>query len=218
MTQTHFLVAAALFCSPKRPPAQNVAVLIGALAPDFAIYALFVWSKLAGVPERQLWSDIYFSEPMLTITAIGNSAPLYMAVVIAGLALVTSQKIEAVAASSHGSMGLARYIDPKHTNVWVLGGMAALTHVALDFPVHAGDAHPHFWPLTDWRFFSPVSYWDPSHYGHVFAPLEAALGIFLAIMLFRRFKARWVRALTLILIAAYIAVPAYFTLVLGGAN
>lgn len=88
--------------------------------------------------------------------------------------------------------------------------------MALDFPVHADDAHPHFWPLTGWRFFSPVSYWDSAHYGNFFASLEGILGIALAVILFRRFKAVWIRLLTGSLIVAYVAVPAYFILVLGG--
>jgi len=32
--------------------------------------------------------------------------------------------------------------------------------MVLDFPFHAEDAHKHFWPLSDWRFHSPFSYWD----------------------------------------------------------
>ena len=38
---------------------------------------------------------------------------------------------------------------------------AALVHLTLDFPLHNDDARAHFWPLTNWKFTSPVSYWDP---------------------------------------------------------
>ncbi|MEO1745612.1 MAG: hypothetical protein AAFR13_03700 [Pseudomonadota bacterium] len=219
MTQTHFLVGAALLCGPNRPARQNAAVLIGAFVPDFAIYALFIWSKIAGIPERELWNVIYFSEPMLTYTAIGNSAPLYAMITILGIAMVRSASAEF--AGSHATdvpVGMGRFVDPAYTNVVILFGLGALAHVALDFPVHADDAHPHFWPVTDWRFFSPVSYWDNNHYGNWFAPIEALLGIVLAAILFRRFKALWVRALTAILMLAYIAVPAYFILILGGSS
>ena len=94
MTQTHFLVAATLLCSPKRPAKQNASVLLGAFAPDFAIYTLFVWSKIAGIPERDLWNVVYFSEPMLTYTAIGNSAPFYAMITILGIAILRSKSVE----------------------------------------------------------------------------------------------------------------------------
>ena len=34
------------------------------------------------------------------------------------------------------------------------------------------DAHRHFYPLSDYRFISLVSYWDPRHYGTVAMPAE----------------------------------------------
>ena len=63
---------------------------------------------------------------------------------------------------------------------------------------------------------SAVSYWDPRHHGSVFIFIEAALGLALAVILFRRFEARWVRIVLGLLILAYLAVPVYFTLQLGG--
>lgn len=217
MTQTHFLIAAALFCRPDRPPRQNIAVLAGAFAPDAALYTLFVWSKIAGIPEGYLWNVVYFAQPMATFTAIFNSVPLYALIAIFGIAMVKPASVEL--AGPHGPdtpVGFARFLAPSHTNMALLFGLAALTHLAGDLPVHAGDAHPHFWPVTDWRFVSPVSYWDPRHFGGQFAIFEALLGVVLSVILFRRFKAWWIRALTVLLVVAYVAVPAYFYLVLGG--
>ena len=99
----------------------------------------------------------------------------------------------------------------------VLGlfALAAITHLMGDFPVHAKDAHPHFWPFTTWRFHSSVSYWDHRYYGNVFSLLEALLGIMLSIILFRRFNVKWVKILAVLAICAYVAVPVYFKLALG---
>lgn len=217
MTQTHFLVAAALFCNPKRPARQNAAVLAGAFAPDAAIYTLFIWSKIVGIPEQELWSVVYFAEPMTTMTAIANSAPLYVLIGIIGIALVRPASVELAGPHAAGTpAGFGRFVAASHTNMSILFALAALTHLAGDLPVHAGDAHPHFWPLTDWRFISPVSYWDPRHFGTQFGVAETVLGIALSVIVFRRFKALWVRGLTLALIAAYMAVPVYFLVVLGG--
>ncbi|MFN3226527.1 MAG: hypothetical protein ACE360_09810, partial [Hyphomicrobiales bacterium] len=60
-TQTHLLVAAALFAKPNAPK-RNAALVIGALLPDAAIFGLFGWAVLTGVPQSELWGRIYFSE------------------------------------------------------------------------------------------------------------------------------------------------------------
>ena len=39
-----------------------------------------------------------------------------------------------------------------------------LLHVLGDIFLHHDDAHGHFFPLSNWRFMSPVSYWDPNHH------------------------------------------------------
>lgn len=198
-TQTHLLVAAAIFAKPDQPK-RNTALIIGALLPDAAIFALFGWAVLTGVPQEVLWREIYFSEPMLTLTAIGNSAPLYAAI--------------ALAAWAYARWRTGRPL-PVLPTLTVLG-LAALTHLAGDFPVHVDDAHPHFWPLTDWRFRSPVSYWDNAHHGRAFGAFEAALGITLAAILFFRFKALWVRALLALCVLAYLAVPVFWYLQFAG--
>ncbi|MDQ6971679.1 MAG: hypothetical protein Q9M30_03440 [Mariprofundaceae bacterium] len=45
-------------------------------------------------------------------------------------------------------------------------------HSCFDFPLHHNDAHHHFYPLSMWQFHSPVSYWDPAHYGGIAGPVE----------------------------------------------
>ncbi len=198
MTQTHLLVGAALFAKPGQR-VRNTAVIVGSLIPDAAIYVLFVWSKVMSIPETQVWRELYWQEPWQTWTAAGNSAPLYLGLLILGVILLRTGGL-----------------------LWKIGlfatflALAALVHVAMDLPVHVDDAHRHLWPLSDWKFISPISYWDPDHHGRVVSIIEGCLGIVLAILLFRRFKNWLVRGLLLLLIAAYIAVPVYFTLMLGG--
>ena len=213
MTQTHGLVAAALLTSPNRSKRHNFAVLLGSLMPDIAIFGLYAWSKIEKIPESILWRDVYFSEPMLTITAIGNSLPLYLFVlfVAMGVGAVRSKKacltVDVGLGQTHFSWLVTR-------SAIALFALAAITHLVGDFPVHAADAHPHFWPFSDWRFHSPISYWDSNHYGHVFFYVEAILGVMLSIILFRRFKVASVRALIGLLMCAYVAVPLYFSLAL----
>ena len=205
-TQTHLLIAGALLCRRRidgGTPLRNGAVVAGALLPDAGVYGLFLWSKLAGVPERDLWSRIYFSEPMQTVQAVLNSVPLYAVLLVAAAILLRPGE------EANGSGFVARRSLPG------LLALAALLHLAGDLPVHADDAHRHFWPVTDWRFHSPVSYWNPSQGGAWFVWVEGAIGIACAVALWRRFAARWVRALLALAVVAYLAVPLYFTLALG---
>ncbi|WP_136660248.1 hypothetical protein [Nitratireductor sp. XY-223] len=187
-TQTHVLLAAAILAKPGEP-ARNTAVIAGALVPDLAIYTLFVWSKFAGVPERTVWSELYFQPPWSDAVTVGNSAPLYVLVLLIGLVA-------------------SRWLRP--AALLTFFALAALIHLATDLPVHVNDAHAHFWPFSDWRFRSPVSYWNPSHNGNLFALVEIGIGILLSFILWRRFHALWVRALLVLAVIAYLGPPLYF--------
>ncbi len=209
-TQTHLLLASALFARTGARKA-NLAVLAGAFVPDGALFAMFLGSRIAGIPEGEFWGKIYFGPFVQSVQAVANSAPLYAAIALLGWILARQAVTPATAMSHEASPLGANGLLPLAT----LFGLAALTHLAGDFPVHVNDAHRHFWPLSDWRFRSPVSYWDPAHYGQWFSLFEMALGIALAVILWRRFSARWVRTLMGLAILLYIAVPAYFILMIG---
>ena len=72
----------------------------------------------------------------------------------------------------------------KRTWVYFFAGMAL--HDLEDLPVHAEYAHRHFLPFSDWRFFSPISYSDPHHYGTIIAPLEWLMVLVCIAILWRR--------------------------------
>ena len=196
MTQTHLLAAAAAFAKPDHP-ARNAGLVAGALLPDAAIYILFAYTKIAGIPETTLWRELYFAPWFQDWVAMGNSLFLWLALLVVGFLLLRLP--------SAFRIGLF---------VFFLA-LAALLHVALDLPVHHDDAHRHLWPVSDWRFLSPVSYWDPAHHGRVLIWFEAALGVALAIVLWRRFGSATIRAVLAFAAIAYVAVPAYFTWRLG---
>ena len=201
MSQTHILLASALLAKPADTTngrLRNAAVVLGSFLPDAAIYVLFGWSKIAGIPERQVWDEIYFSDIWQDWVAAGNSLPIWIVTLVVGALALRSG-------------GLHRF-----GILLFFAAAAALIHIAGDLPVHVDDAHRHLWPLSDFRFVSPVSYWDADHHGRTFMFVEAALGLTLCFILFRRFTARWVRIGLSQLLIAYIAVPFYFLVVLGG--
>ncbi|MEO9968703.1 MAG: cobalamin biosynthesis protein CobQ, partial [Hyphomonadaceae bacterium] len=150
MTQTHLLIAAALLNRPGHKK-RNIAVLTGALIPDAAIYLLFVYGMITGIPQQTLWRETYWLDSWQYWVTAGNSLPLYLALLIAALF---------IAAPKDGR--------PRWQSLPALFAIAAITHLAGDFPVHSDDAHIHFWPFTEWRFNSPVSYWDRDHHAGIF--------------------------------------------------
>lgn len=186
MTPTHLLVGAAAFARPGEYQ-RNRAVLIGALLPDLSIFVLYFWGRaIAGYPARHVWREVYWQEPWQTLGAISNSFPLFLAILAIGWWL-------------------------KRPVILAFAG-AALLHLACDLPLHVLDAHRHFWPISDWRFQSPVSYWDGRFHGRVVRIFEIAFAISLIVLLARRFKGLAVRVLLGAALASYIAVPLYFRL------
>lgn len=197
-TQTHLLLASALFARPGRENRlRNAAVLSGALLPDAVIFVMFIWSKLIGAPESEVWSNWYFTPPWLTAIDWMNSLPLFGVILLAGWMLPR---------------------DPPAWNLLsstlILFALAAITHLLGDLPFHVDDGHAHFVPLTEWRFVSPISYWDPRHYGNIVALLELGLGLLLIIILWRRFTGKLVRALLGLAVVSY-AVPYVWFVLLG---
>jgi hypothetical protein len=195
-TQTHILLAGALFARPGRENRlANTAVLIGAFVPDALIFVMFVWSKFIGAPEAEVWNVWYFSPPWMTAIDWMNSIPLFLGVALPAYAL------------RQRSPEFTRY-----TNALLLFALAALVHILGDLPFHVEDGHAHFIPFSQWRFASPVSYWDPRYFGNVVALIELALGLALITVLWSRFRSRSVLVLAVV---AY-AVPYVWFVLLGG--
>jgi hypothetical protein len=82
--------------------------------------------------------------------------------------------------------------------VIALCGVAVL-HLGFDFLLHNDDGRAHFRPLRNWVFQSPVSYWDPDHYGNIAGAAEVALSLLCGGILWRRFMGLWMRSLIVLL-------------------
>ena len=189
MTQTHLLAASALLTRPGHGY-RNIAVIFGALLPDISIFILFFWARgVVGISEAELWSVTYWSEPWQTLSAVSHSFPLFL--LLAALAYYFKSQLLFIIAA------------------------AALLHIALDFPVHADDAHKHFWPLTDWRFFSPLSYWDEKYFAHLVRPIEILISFTCLIVLWRRFEVNHVRAVLGLIMISYVMVIGYCSVMLS---
>ncbi len=186
---THSLLALALL-SKKDSPKRNWAVFLGSFIPDLAIYLWAPYQKFVnGVSGEDMWRELYFQAPMQNLIAYFNSIPIYLALLAFGWV--------------------------SRTKIWgqmlLFFAAAALIHMATDLPVHAEDAYRHFWPLTDWRFFSPLSYWDKGHHAGWVNLIEAVIAFASIAVLWRRFPKLWVKivlGLVTVLYAAMIVITA----------
>lgn len=75
-----------------------------------------------------------------------------------------------------------RYFDPNWQNFFNI--FNSIPFILLTFCgcflLHQEDSHRHLYPLSDFRFFSPVSYFNPNHYGNVVVIFEMLLsGVYL---------------------------------------
>ena len=164
-TIAHMVIASAALAR-KDAPKRNWMVIGGAFIPDASMFVFFAWSRLQGWSGDETWNVQYWTEPWQTLGAASNSFVLFGALLIVAVW--------------------------RKWNLWTVFAAAALLHIALDFPLHADDAHRHFWPLSDWRFFSPVSYWDPAQNGLIGASIETASALLATGVLWWRFpRLRW---------------------------
>lgn len=162
-TPAHLIFGAAAFGKPEQRWTMTAAVL-GGLAPDLSLYLLVAWHLLiVETPAQVVFDELYFSDAWQQIFAVDNSFFVWGAV----LAVAIWRKWVPVIAFA----------------------AAAILHVLLDFPLHAGDGRPHFWPVTMWVFDSPFSYWDNRFGARWIGPVELAVTAALVVILWRRVRA-----------------------------
>ncbi|KNG92731.1 hypothetical protein [Pseudaestuariivita atlantica] len=154
-TPAHLIFGIAAFGKPDRP-ATLWAATLGALAPDLSLYLMGAVSLyLLRIPPNVVFGELYYSDAWQTVFAIDNSAILW-----GGL--------------------LAWALWRRHAVLTAFAG-AGLLHIALDFPLHHDDGRAHFWPLTNWIFESPVSYWDARRHAGIVGPIEGAASLILGL-------------------------------------
>jgi len=178
-TPAHLLLGGALLGRGQR--GLIWAAFAGAMLPDLSLYVMAgVSLSILGIPAQRVFNELYFSDAWQTVFAIDNSFILWSLLL-------------AVAVWKRSGWGMA------------LTG-AALLHLALDFPLHHDDGRPHFWPLSDWVFESPFSYWDRGHGAMWIAPLEAFAATLAAVWVWTRRQGWKIGILTGVLLLAELQV------------
>lgn len=193
LTSTHMLLGAAAATKPHFRTRLVALALFGGLLPDLSIVIMFAYTRVVGMQGRDVWrapDGLYWQEPWQTFSAISNSIPLWMTLSLIGIYFFKrSDRLK--------DFGLALLVL----------SFSCLLHVLGDFPVHTDDAHVHFWPFSDWRFNSPVSYYQSSHYGDIFRMFEMTGALALTAYLVVLYKTWGIRIVVLLLGLTPVVMP-----------
>lgn len=151
------------------PPLKSTALLIGSVAPDIPLILLtigFIASDmLAG---HKMGPDLDASQ--------SNVAYLFRYLFFHNRWVLTLHNL------FHGPLVLIFYMAIGY-GAWRFGknwgaslfwfAFSCGLHTLVDIPLHTDDGPLLFFPFNwETRFHSPLSYWDPRHYGNYWSPFE----------------------------------------------
>ncbi len=163
-TQTHAIINVALL-SRKAVPHLHRYALIGAVLPDVPMFFFFlVEAFILKHPQSLIWGERYFLPEWQNLFDIFNSIPLFLLL-----------------------LGIGYW---RQSNAVIVCSLSLLLHAAGDFFLHHDDGHRHFFPLLQFRFYSPISYWDPRHHGRIVSAIEILVTIGASVYLFPRLPSR----------------------------
>lgn len=166
-TPAHLLVGVALFSRPE-VRRSGVFAALGSLLPDLSLYLLAGVSLfLLQIPPERVFNELYFSTAWQSVFAVDNSFVVWGAVLLAALWVWS---VPAIAFAAAG-----------------------LVHISTDFALHNDDARQHFWPISDWVFESPLSYWDSQHHAAWIAPFTILAVLMAGYVIWRRWRSWAVR-------------------------
>ena len=173
-TQSHLLLAAAAITPLRRWPGAIYApaLLLGAILPDIPFFLLTVagnisYRWLAAPPPtpsimEYLHFTLFYSHPLWIV-----SHNFFHSLLTDGALLLVGLWWWKRRGSCWGMMLF-----------WLAASM--LVHVGIDFVTHNSDGPLIWFPVNwDYRFASPVSYWEADHFGRTFRVFELTLDLVL---------------------------------------
>jgi len=177
-TPAHILIGAALFGSRDNDQ-RNItfAAILGGVLPDLSLYLMAGFTIfILQTPAEVVFDELYFSNNWQLVFSIDNSFFVWGALCLIACKL--------------------------KSRFFIALTLSALLHLLCDISLHNDDARQHFWPITDWRFMSPLSYWDSNHHALIIAPLEGLFCAIAAIYLLIGNHRKWLKLLILSLLLA----------------
>jgi hypothetical protein len=145
-TPSHAIVNYALLSGLA--PTATLPIVLGAILPDVPMLVLIVWAKLNDIPGPKIWSELYWQPFWQDFTHYFHSIPIALALALLAYGI----------SSRWPQMPHIQWIQALQ---WL--SLSMVLHSLGDLPLHHDDAHRHFLPFSQFRFISPVSYWDRRH-------------------------------------------------------
>ena len=152
ITPSHTIYSWAVAKATKQAPdmRRTLVFVAGGVVPDLPVYVFFlVHTFLIGSAQSDMWNMYYFDSAWTPFITLSHSLILWPLLLLFAILMKRT---------------LTKYF-----------AISALLHVSLDFFVHHDDAYRHFWPLTDWKFMSPLSYYDPQYFGNWVSGIDTVL-------------------------------------------
>lgn len=185
-TPSHAIINLAIL-GRKQHTHLNISIAIGAILPDIPAFVFYLVSKfIYHLPEPQIWRETYFEPFWQNIFDTFHSFPLILI-----------------------CLAVATYCGWDKIKIFCY---SMLLHSSFDLPVHTSDAHRHFFPLSDYRFSGPISYWNPNEYGLIAALVELLLVIVATFYIYRLVRSRFGKVLLILINLIYIG--GYFSFML----
>ncbi len=154
-------------------PVAIKSFLLGSVLPDLPLILLtiggIVYGRLSAMGDRDLFRTMfdvwYFQNPFwIAFTSLWHAPLMILAQGLLGFALLRR---------GH-RLGLPL--------IWF--ALGAGMHSIADILTHVDDGPVVFFPFNwTYRFASPVSYWDPRHYGREFSTFEHVLDLAIIVFL-----------------------------------
>ncbi len=145
---------------------RTLAFVLGALFPDTPTYLFFiVCGLILGYSGETMWDDMYFNSGWSIPITLTHSFWLWPLLIAIG---------------TYFSLNFLRWFS-----------MSALLHAVVDFCVHTDDAYRQFWPFSDWKFHSPISYYRASEFGNWVSAFDSLLVLGLLTYLYTLYNGKW---------------------------
>ena len=175
----------------------------GSFAPDILLlfltctsFVLYFFTTSMSVSQimSYIFDTLYFNDPIWIFAYNVLHSPFIIIVCLILLYSVLQNNISLFKTvgkiKKNEQLDLSKYLNyfPALMSVSFFF-IGCLFHIALDIPFHYDDGPLLLYPIdNELRFYSPISYWDPNHYGVQFTIFESILLIGLMIYVVREFK------------------------------